>query len=518
MSHSSLLLIHNLLNSKQVGENYFTIIPLEDGFTFNMSGSNTYELEYRINNIGTWETLTSNGSDTINKGSVIHVRGSLNNVDKENCNIFNFTKQCKVKGNIMSLLYKNDFEDSVLKENAFIKLFYNCDNLIDASELSLPNNELYSGCYAYMFEKCDNLINAPKLPAKKLASYCYRYMFADCISLTTAPELPATNLQTTDSYGESIECSYQYMFSGCTSLTTVPNISAKYFGVNSCSYMFYGCTSLTKLEQSTLTHSTGIVENYCCSYMFAKCSSLTTAPKLETTSMSQYCYQGMFENCSSLTSAPTLDSTSLDVGCYKSMFNSCNKLTKSVKLPAIIASNYCYQSMFENCTRLTTALTISARGVTISSFQDMFKGCTSLTSVQSTLSATSLEDAENCYYGMFEGCTSLTTAPALPATALASSCYTRMFMGCTSLTTAPELPASDIKFSFCYRRMFYGCSKLNYIKMLATDIISTRQALDNWVSGVASSGTFVKHTSISESTIGRGASGIPNGWNVTSSN
>ena len=38
-----------------------------------------------------------------------------------------------------------------------------------------------------------------------------------------------------------------------------------------------------------------------------------------------------------------------------------------------------------------------------------------------------------CYFKMFYGCTGLTTAPALPATTLASSCYQSMFYGCTSL-------------------------------------------------------------------------------------
>ena len=111
---------------------------------------------------------------------------------------------------------------------------------------------------------------------------------------------------------------------------------------------------------------------------------------------------------------------------------------------------------------------------------------------------------------MFSGCTSLTTAPALPATTLAQSCYYYMFANCTSLTTAPELPATTLA-SQCYSYMFYGCSNLNYIKMLATNI-SASYCLSSWVSGVASSGTFVKNLNMT--TLPSGINGIPNGWTV----
>ena len=48
------------------------------------------------------------------------------------------------------------------------------------------------------------------------------------------------------------------------------------------------------------------------------------------------------------------------------------------------------------------------------------------------------------FASMFYNCTSLTTAPALPATTLATSCYDSMLRGCTKLTTAPALPATKL--------------------------------------------------------------------------
>jgi hypothetical protein len=137
----------------------------------------------------------------------------------------------------------------------------------------------------------------------------------------------------------------------------------------------------------------------------------------------------------------------------------------------------------------------------------MFSGCTGLTTAPE-LPATTL--ADSCYDYMFSDCTSLTTAPELPATTLEDNCYRNMFAYCSSLTTAPALPATTLA-SNCYYYMFNWCSKLNYIKMLSTDI-SASSCLTNWVNGVSSSGTFVKHPDMNS--LPSGTSGIPNGWTV----
>ena len=137
----------------------------------------------------------------------------------------------------------------------------------------------------------------------------------------------------------------------------------------------------------------------------------------------------------------------------------------------------------------------------------MFRGCKALTAAPA-LPATTL--ARACYFDMFYGCGKLTTAPALPATTLATYCYSGMFKDCTGLTTAPALPATTLA-DDCYSSMFQNCSKLNYIKMLATDI-SVTNCLNNWVSGVASIGTFVKNSSMTS--LPTGDSGIPSGWTV----
>ena len=141
-------------------------------------------------------------------------------------------------------------------------------------------------------------------------------------------------------------------------------------------------------------------------------------------------------------------------------------------------------------------------------YSSMFSGCTSLTLAPAELPATTL--ANNCYVNMFSGCTSLSTAPELPATTLANNCYDHMFGGCTSLTTAPELPATKLVYG-CYSNMFNGCTNLNYIKAMFTTTPSTTYT-QNWVKGVASTGTFVKNSAATWDVTG--IHGIPTGWTV----
>ena len=180
---------------------------------------------------------------------------------------------------------------------------------------------------------------------------------------------------------------------------------------------------------------------------------------------------------------------------------------KDLSLPATTLANNCYLGMFRGCTSLTSAPALPATTLADFCYASMFEGCTSLTSAP-VLPATTL--ASSCYYSMFQGCTSLVNAPALPDTTLADGCYSSMFSGCTSLTSAPELPATTLA-ERCYYQMFYGCSNLNYIKAMFTTTPSTTYT-QNWVQGVAASGTFVKNAAATWNVTG--VNGVPSGWTV----
>ena len=273
------------------------------------------------------------------------------------------------------------------------------------------------------------------------------------------------------------------------------------------SYMFKDLFSMNKniVDASNLRLSYTTLAYYCYRSMFYGCSSLTTAPALPATSLESSCYYEMFYNCTKLTSAPSLPATTLASYCYYEMFQGCTSLTTAPSLPATTLADYCYYQMFQGCSSLTTAPALPATTLSNYCYNNMFYNCTSLTTAPA-LPATTL--ASNCYDGMFNGCTILTTAPALPATTLASYCYNGMFYGCTSLTTAPALPATTLA-SNCYDGMFNGCSSLNKILVYANSG-TTSGNIDNWLNGVAASGTF--YNVGGETYTQDSASGIPTGW------
>ena len=225
--------------------------------------------------------------------------------------------------------------------------------------------------------------------------------------------------------------------------------------------------------------------------------------------LKSYCYYSLFQGCTSLTQAPALPAMTLADNCYQRMFNRCTSLTSAPELPATTLARSCYESMFFGCSSLTSAPELPATTLAENCYYYMFNDCRSLTSAPA-LPATTL--AYGCYSSMFAGCTSLTTAPELPATTLANSCYRGMFSKCTSLTTAPELPATTLD-NYCYNSMFQGCNNLNTIKLSYTGDFADAPtgAFGNWVSDVASTGTFYYNGS--DTTTGESA--IPTGWTVT---
>lgn len=385
---------------------------------------------YKKNDDTSWTPLvptTAGTSISVVAGDKVLFKGNNENYGDRNafsyCSFGNTTAQHTVCGNIMSLIYGDNFvsANTLNSGSTFYYLFASYtsarNKLLSAKDLILPATTLAAHCYDTMFDNRSSMVEVPALPATTLAYQCYNSMFFRCTSLTTAPALPATTL--------ADQC-YQSMFRLCTSLTTAPELPA-----------------------TTLAHQ-------CYASMFDGCTSLTTAPELPATTLASHCYQGMFNNCTNLVNAPELPVMALTWdGEYNSMFSYCTSLTTAPELPATAVSLYTYEYMFQ-------------------------------------------------------GCTSLVNAPSvLPATELWQSSYESMFEGCTSLTTAPELPAAVLTYAYYgYRNMFKDCSSLNYIKCLATD---TSGAYDNWVQGVAATGTFVKKAGI---TWPSGNSGIPDGWTV----
>ena len=205
--------------------NYFFIEALADGMTVTLSNSSqgitapANDLEYSTDQ-QVWTTLPNNiASPTINTGERIYLRGNATSAfDMANMTLgmgyFNITQSCNVGGNIMSLLFNDDFEnktDLTGYVGAFAGLFTQ-QPIVDVSELILPATTLSMTCYASMFEGCTSLTTAPALPATTLADGCYTGMFRSCTSLRTVHGLPAPVL--TD------QC-YAVMFQHCSNLSYI---------------------------------------------------------------------------------------------------------------------------------------------------------------------------------------------------------------------------------------------------------------------------------------------------------
>ena len=325
---------------KPYEEQYLTFEALEDGtFTFT-----TNDLQYSLDDGVTWQTLTvGTSTPTISAGNkILWKQTGLVPIDYEGIGTFSSTGKFNVYGNIMSLLYGDDFidkNDLTGKDFAFFKLFYQCSKLISAENLILPAITVTERCYVAMFEDCSALTVGPELPATTLASQCYFSMFENCYSLIKATELPATTL--------AFAC-YQFMFYGCSSLTKAPELPA---------------TTLTA---------------YCYNLMFNECRSLTKAPDLQATTLAESCYESMFYGCSSLTKAPELPAKTLATSCYKDMFCACSSLTTAPELPATTLAESCYYHMFANCRSLTTAPELPATTLANSCYYRMFMGCQNL--------------------------------------------------------------------------------------------------------------------------------------------
>ena len=163
-----------------------------------------------------------------------------------------------VEGNIMSLLYGDDFSDKKVfdGEYVFVGLFRET-NIVNAQNLILPAITATTGCYSSMFDNCTSLTTAPELPATTLTGAnlntsikgCYSGMFAGCESLVTAPELPAATLTQYCYYG---------MFYGCSNLSYVKCLATNH-SANGCTDRWLGYYNNGKVSsEGTFVKASGV--------------------------------------------------------------------------------------------------------------------------------------------------------------------------------------------------------------------------------------------------------------------
>ncbi len=454
--------------------------------------------------------------------------------------------------NCENLTQAPELPATTLVVNSYAAMFSGCTSLTTAPEL--PATSLVTGCYHNLFDGCTNLnfINIGWTGDFGL-SYFSNWVSGVADSGTfiykgTYRQYGASAIPKDDTHKWAMLDSEYLKFTAKANNSSVaysrtgsPNTSGIQISTDEINWTAWDGSARTlnnndvlyvKNTNSTLSTSTsdymrfvmtGTIEAsgninamindanisaYCFYQMFYNCSSLTKAPILSATTLALSCYEYMFYHCTNLTKCPDLPATTLVSRCYRYMFCGCDSITETPVISAMTMAERCCDSMFLGCDSLTNVGALPATTLANNCYCSMFSGCIGIVQAPE-LPATTM--VQSCYYAMFRDCENLTSAPALPAVALANDCYSEMFIRCSSLVRAPELPATTLS-NRCYAFMFKNCSQLSYIKVGDVGNFDSTY-FNQWVDGVANSGTFV----YAGSDTTRGISAIPSGWTVVSS-
>lgn len=487
-------------SSTPVFKNYLRFISRGSGaFTFfSKDNASANTLSYSLNSGMTWNSLpNSSYTVSVSSGDVIMWKGSDMQI-RSNAGIGTFaaTTDFDVEGNIMSLLYGDEFEDKTSlsgKDYVFMNLFSGCTNVINAENLELPATTLSTWCYCNFFNRASGLTTSPTiLPATTLADNCYRNMFIMAstgqTSLTTSPLLPAPILT---------QYCYNQMFNNCKLLTSITCLATDKSASN----------CLTNWVANVASSGT-FTKDYYTSWTRGNSAAPTgwtikdynTPPSPTHNYANDYLTFVPLESCS-FSFSKTGASYSLDGG------TTWTSLAASASTPTVSSG----QTVLWKGT-MSTTLTSGIGTFSSSASFDVEGNAMSLLYGDNFIGQTSLSGKKNAFRALFQGCTHLKSAEnlILPATTLAENSYYNMFSNCSSLTTAPTLSATTLT-SYCYYNMFYNCASLNSITCLATDISATN-CTSYWLNGVASTGTFRKAASMNDWTTGY--SGIPSNWTV----
>lgn len=186
----------------EYSDQYLTFVALEDvrfkfwSYVDNETGVN--RVNYSLDGGSNWASLPNNTyTPMVQSGQKIMWKGTFrhelfpNDGNAHNyMNSFGCTGRYKVEGNIMSLLYGDDFigkrslaDTYHVFDNLFNGWFDDSGYLVSAENLVLPATTLSHGCYYGMFLNCTSLTTAPVLSATTLAEFCYYLMFGGCSSL-----------------------------------------------------------------------------------------------------------------------------------------------------------------------------------------------------------------------------------------------------------------------------------------------------------------------------------------------
>ena len=443
-------------------------------------------------------------------------------------------------------------------------MFKDCTSLTTAP--ALPATTLADMCYYQMFKGCTSLTTAPELPANTLVENCYTFMFRNCTRLNyikclaTDIHAPACTSNWVDgvaSTGTFVKASD--MNNWPTGVKGIP----EGWTVEDNSILLTGITISDLTWVTDIPASGGTATSANCSYsIYANYSNGTSVDitSFATVSGSLNVSASTVEtrhSAGTLTLTVTYSGYSAEasVTIMQDGYNpptppsptgSSEYLTFTILSAGTInwrASDTSITRTIEDklnngqWTSITSNTGSSAPTITVNSGDKLqFRG--NNTEYKTSASAYNSFSGSTAYFnlsgnilslfygdnldaqtaptifelgGMFQSTNVIDAGGLLLPNIVRRYCYFEMFCFCTKLTTAPVLPATTLEFK-CYCAMFYGCTSLNHIKCLATDI-SEKDCTEDWVYNVASTGTFVKASSMNNWSTG--SSGIPSGWTVT---
>lgn len=203
-------------------------------------------------------------------------------------------------------------------------------------------------------------------------------------------------------------------------------------------------------------------------------------------------------------------STPPSYACFN-MFNGCGIVDASgLIIPWNTLSENCFLQTFLNCTTLTGQPALTSQNLAQFCYRAMFRGCHALTDVAPIY--TKNINVQWPFYCMYQLCNGFTSVTIPEFQGYYQRCLGGMFWGCPNLTSAEVKVPSGLSLpNSPFTQMFVNCSSLNSVKCNADTFVSTPFTNTNWLSGVASTGTFTKKAGTNWAS---GASGIPTGWTV----
>lgn len=301
-----------------------TIDKLSDNRTLELSwvGHRTTEeiptyFKYKINN-GDWQTYNYNLNQyeigrriygvTVKEGDTLQIINKSNGFKRLFCDDDLGDLECTVSGNVMSLVWGDDFVYAPANKVPYPGKTYNDDLVYGGKELIH---------FAQIIEN-HRITDASDLwlPTKNLGEHIFDEMFSEGVErneyLEAAPDINAK-------YVPDSAC--KNMFRNCTVLEDMPNILAETVEAHAFEEMFVNCTSLVNTTELHVKHIVAYADwgGHPMMLMFANCTSLVTAPAWDATFDCvipeshvnaantlrwNSSFWGMFMHCTNLTSCP----------------------------------------------------------------------------------------------------------------------------------------------------------------------------------------------------------------------